>query len=86
MVKLGLHCGPCLAVTLNDRLDYFGRTVNLAARLQSESEGGDIVVSEALAAEPGIAERLDALDAVAGVAFVKGFAEPVALRRIMAAE
>jgi class 3 adenylate cyclase len=86
VVKLGLHCGPCLAVTLNNRLDYFGRTVNLAARLQNESQGGDIVVSEALAAEPGIAERLATLDAVAGVAFVKGFAEPVALRRIMAAE
>jgi class 3 adenylate cyclase len=37
VVKLGLHCGPCIAVTLNDRLDYFGRTVNLAARLQNES-------------------------------------------------
>ena len=43
VVKLGLHCGPCIAVTLNDRLDYFGRTVNLAARLQGESRGGDIV-------------------------------------------
>ena len=24
-VKIGLHCGPCIAVTLNDRLDYFGQ-------------------------------------------------------------
>src|SRR5262249_12322531 len=62
VVKLGLHCGPCIAVTLNDRLDYFGRTVNLAARLQNESRGGDIVLSEALAAEPGIAERLASFD------------------------
>ena len=73
-------------MTLNDRLDYFGRTVNLAARLQNESHGGDIVVSAALAAEPGIAERLAPLNPTAETAPVKGFAEPVALRRIPAAE
>ena len=86
VVKLGLHCGPCIAVTLNDRLDYFGRTVNLAARLQNESLGGDIVLSEALAGEPGVAQRLAALDAATDTALVKGFAEPVALRRILAVE
>src|SRR5436189_1643332 len=32
--KLGIHEGPCLAVSLNDRQDYFGRTVNIAARVQ----------------------------------------------------
>jgi class 3 adenylate cyclase len=35
-------------VTLNDRLDYFGGTVNLAARLQGESRGGDVIVSATL--------------------------------------
>ena len=35
MIKIGIHEGPCLAVTLNDRLDYFGQTVNIAARVQS---------------------------------------------------
>ena len=39
VLKLGLHEGPCIAVTLNDRLDYFGQTVNLTARLQGESRG-----------------------------------------------
>jgi class 3 adenylate cyclase len=84
VVKLGLHVGPCIAVTLNDRLDYFGRTVNLAARLQSESAGGDIVLSEAMAEEPAIADRLASLRPVAERARVKGFAEPIALRRIPA--
>ena len=36
-IKLGLHKGPCIAVTLNERLDYFGGTVNMAARLQGRS-------------------------------------------------
>jgi class 3 adenylate cyclase len=84
IVKLGLHSGPCIAVTLNDRLDYFGRTVNLAARLQGESRGNDIVLSEALAGEPGVAERLAGLNPGGELARVKGFAEPIALCRIPA--
>jgi class 3 adenylate cyclase len=34
LLKIGIHEGPCLAVLLNDRQDYFGRTVNIAARVQ----------------------------------------------------
>ena len=44
VVKLGLHFGPAIAVNANDLLDYFGQTVNIAARLQRESEGGDLVM------------------------------------------
>jgi class 3 adenylate cyclase len=82
IVKLGLHCGPCIAVTLNDRLDYFGRTVNLAARLQGESRGGDIVLSEAMLAEPGMPEALAPLKPEAETTRVKGFHEPISLRRV----
>ena len=42
VLKLGVHMGPSVMVTLNDRLDYFGSTVNMAARLESQSAGGDI--------------------------------------------
>ena len=46
IVKVGVHLGPCIAVTLNERLDYFGTSVNIAARLQGLSDGRDIMVSE----------------------------------------
>ena len=39
VLKLGVHAGPSVVVTLNDRLDYFGSTVNMAARLQGQSAG-----------------------------------------------
>ncbi len=52
VIKLGGHAGRTIAVNLNGRLDYFGTTVNLAARLQQESEGGDTVLSDALAYDP----------------------------------
>jgi adenylate cyclase len=55
-LKAGIHYGPCIAVTLNDRLDYFGTTVNLAARLNRFSSGGDIIVSAAVCADPEVAE------------------------------
>ncbi len=44
-LKIGLHCGPVLAVNSNERLDYFGRTVNIAARAVGVSNGGDIILT-----------------------------------------
>ncbi len=54
VLKAGMHHGPCIAVTLNDRLDYFGSTVNIAARLQSLSEGDDIVISASVHDDPEV--------------------------------
>lgn len=81
-IKLGLHEGPCIAVTLNGRLDYFGTTVNMAARLQGQSEGGDIVLSEAIAEDAAVAPLLEGLDCTREAATLKGFDVPVAFRRI----
>lgn len=45
-IKVGLHTGSALAVTANESLDYFGQTVNIAARVQGLAEGGEIWVTE----------------------------------------
>ena len=82
-IKLGLHLGPCIAVTLNERLDYFGTTVNLAARLQGQSRGGDIVISADMAAEPEVAARLGDHKVRDEEAALKGFDAPVAFRRLV---
>jgi class 3 adenylate cyclase len=57
-VKLGLHRGPCVAVNANELLDYFGSTVNIAARVQNESVGGDIVATPAVLNDPGVQRTL----------------------------
>jgi class 3 adenylate cyclase len=57
-LKAGLHTGPCIAVTLNDRLDYFGSTVNLAARLEAQSTADDVVISAAVYNDPAVRELL----------------------------
>jgi adenylate cyclase len=51
IIKVGIHSGACIAVTLNERLDYFGTTINTAARIQSLSDGRDIMVSEVFFAD-----------------------------------
>jgi class 3 adenylate cyclase len=61
-LKAGIHYGPCIAVTLNDRLDYFGSTVNVAARLEGLSSGDDVVISDAVRADPEVAELLEEHD------------------------
>jgi len=58
-LKAGIHYGPCIAVTLNDRLDYFGSTVNIAARLEGLSSGEDVVISDAVRSDPEVAELLE---------------------------
>ena len=47
-LKIGVFAGPCYAVTANNLLDYFGQTVNVAARLQSAAGAGELVVTEEL--------------------------------------
>jgi class 3 adenylate cyclase len=58
-LKAGLHTGPCIAVTLNDRLDYFGSTVNLAARLEGLSSGTDVIISRSVFEDALVRELLD---------------------------
>jgi class 3 adenylate cyclase len=59
VLKAGIHAGPCIAVTLNDRLDYFGSTVNVAARLAGQSHGNDFVLSDSVRNDPGVARLLE---------------------------
>jgi adenylate cyclase len=57
-LKASLHAGPCLAVNANDRLDFFGTTINLAARMVSCCQGSDLVVSDELYHRPEMREFL----------------------------
>ncbi len=47
-LKMGIHEGSCLAVTLNEQQDYFGQTVNIASRVQGLADARAIVVTEAV--------------------------------------
>ncbi len=57
-LKSGLHLGPCLAVNANGRLDFFGTTINLAARIVECCRGGDLTVSDEFFHRPETAQFL----------------------------
>jgi class 3 adenylate cyclase len=52
LLKIGLHEGPCLAVMLNERQDYFGQTVNIAARVQRLAASREIFASGPVVGNP----------------------------------
>jgi len=85
-LKVGLHKGPCIVVNLNDRLDYFGSTVNIAARLPGFSQGGELILSEEIHHDPEIQEFLtqaakpDSVSCFTGD--LKGFDEPFTMWRV----
>jgi len=53
LLKIGIHEGPCLAVTFNDRQDYFGQTVNMAARVQGLAKDRAIFVTRPVVENAG---------------------------------
>jgi len=77
IVKVGLHAGSAIMVNLNNRLDYFGQVVNMAARIQGTAEGGEIIISKAIRRDPaavgrmrgrvhGLTRRLQTLKGISG--------------------
>ncbi len=84
LVKLGLHSGPCIAVTLNGILDYYGKVANQTARIQTLCLGGDIVLSQDLADEPSVAPLLQQLTTQSGSSELKGLSGVVEWVRLSA--
>jgi class 3 adenylate cyclase len=58
LLKIGIHEGPCLAVNLNERQDYFGQTVNIASRVQGLAQTRSILATAPVIDNPKSAEVL----------------------------
>ena len=84
LIKIGIHEGPCLAVTLNDRLDYFGQTVNIAARVQSLASSRAIFATKPVVENPQVAKMLAAahLDTIEQQAALRGVADKMTVYQI----
>ncbi len=84
LLKIGLHEGPCLAVTLNERLDYFGQTVNIAARVQGLAESHTILTTEPVVSNPNVARfmALQGLQANPRQAQLRGIKEALTVFEI----
>jgi class 3 adenylate cyclase len=82
ILKIGIHKGPCIAVTLNDRLDYFGQTVNTAARVQGLAGSEEIYVTEDVFAYNGVKGLLRGFKVHGGKVKLKGIQEETQVYRI----
>lgn len=60
LLKIGIHEGPCLAVMLNERQDYFGQTVNVASRVQNLATTRSILATAPVIEYPETSKLLDA--------------------------
>lgn len=58
-LKIGIHAGPLVMINNDGRVDYFGGTVNVAARVQG-ARGGEVVISQQVLDDPGVATMLAA--------------------------
>jgi class 3 adenylate cyclase len=84
VVKIGIHEGPCLAVMLNERQDYFGQTVNIAARVQGLSTSQAIHITGPVIEAPAVAAILDkaSITPIQKQAALRGIADKIVVYEI----
>jgi class 3 adenylate cyclase len=83
-LRAGFHAGPCIAMRANDRIDYFGTTINLASRLQALADAGEVTMARSVAEWPAVARRLESLTTATTLEALelKGFPQRIDVVRI----
>jgi class 3 adenylate cyclase len=84
VLKVGVHRGASIAVTLNDRLDFFGQTVNIAARVQGLADADEIYLTDEVYRAEGVKDLLTELQVSSRQVQLKGVQRPVAVHRVSA--
>jgi len=82
ILKIGVHRGASIAVTLNDRLDYFGQTVNIAARVQNLADGDEICITEDVYGAPDVADIIAPYPLTKSEAELKGVSKAISVYRL----
>lgn len=90
-LRVGVHTGPCLAVEANGQTDYFGRTVNVAARVEGLAAADECVLSWTVVGDPEVRAFLDEARAAGDTIrddkrAVKGVAGEVEIVRVAVAD
>jgi class 3 adenylate cyclase len=82
VLKVGVHRGASIAVTLNERLDYFGQTVNIASRVQGLADADEVFITHEVYAAPGVKELLQELHVTPQQRTLKGVQRAVSVYRV----
>jgi class 3 adenylate cyclase len=81
-LKIGIHHGAAIAVTLNEELDYFGQTVNIAARVQAMADAQEICLTDEVRSYPGVAGLLNGCETREVTAELRGVGRPMPVTRV----
>jgi class 3 adenylate cyclase len=81
-LKIGIHHGAAIAVTLNDELDYFGHTVNIASRVQEMADSDEIWITEDVWRYPGVHAVLESYPTEQRTVEFRGIEHPMSVVRI----
>jgi len=83
-LNIGLHGGPCLAVMLDERQDYFGQTVNVASRVQGLADPTAILATKSIVESANVGRILAeaGFTATARQSSLRGVSEAVTVYEI----
>ena len=82
ILKVGVHRGHAMAVTVNERVDYFGQNVNIAARVQALADANDVYITADVYHSPGVDDMLKAHRVFPEEVLVKGVSEKLHVYKI----
>jgi len=82
ILKVGIHRGHSIAVTVNERIDYFGQNVNIAARVQALADANEVYITADVYTSPGVSDVLKAYQVAPDEVLVKGVSEKLLVYRI----
>ena len=82
MIRAGIHKGPTVVVTLNGRLDYFGTTVNEAARIEGQCVENQLLLSAAVMESASVKTHLDGFAVESFETALKGLGKSYRLYRV----
>ena len=81
-LKVGVHRGRAIAVRLNDRIDYFGQHVNIAARVQGLAGVNEVCLTGAVMEAPGVSDIVKGRPASRDYQNLKGIGQKMEIYRI----
>lgn len=82
MIRAGIHKGPAVVVTLNGRLDFFGTTVNEAARIEGQCLENQLLLSDAVIENASVKAQLDRIVIESFETPLKGLSKSYRLHRV----
>ena len=82
VLKIGVHRGRAIAVRLNDRIDYFGQDVNIAARVQGSAGVNEVCITQTVMEAPGVADIVGTRSVSRDYENLKGIGQEMEIHRL----